>query len=57
MSMFKRDPMKKLKKAYQKKMEAAMYAMHQGDVRQNALLVQEAEALLAEITRREGWDA
>ena len=47
--LFKRDPTKKLKKAYQTKMEAAMKALRQGDVRTNALLVAEAEKIKAEI--------
>ncbi len=46
---FKSDPTKKLKKAYQQKMEAAMHALRQGDVRQNAQLVAEAELLKSEI--------
>ncbi|MEM7003999.1 MAG: DUF6435 family protein [Pseudomonadota bacterium] len=46
---FKRDPKKKLTKAYQKKMEAAMHAMRNGDVAGNAFLTQEAEAIKAQI--------
>lgn len=49
--MFKRDPSKKLKKEYQQKMEAAMRAMRNGDVRQNALLVAEADKIKAELDR------
>ena len=45
MPLFRRDPTKKLKKAYEQKMEAAMHAMRRGDVRENALLVQEAERI------------
>ncbi len=51
MPLFKRDPTKKLKKAYQQKMEAAMHAMRRGDVRGNAMLVQEAEAIKLEIDK------
>ncbi len=51
MSLFKRDPTKKLKKAYQQKMESAMHAMRRGDVRQNALLVAEAEEIRLEIEK------
>jgi hypothetical protein len=51
MNLFKRDPTKKLKKAYQQKMEAAMHAMRRGDVRANALLVQEAELIRAEMEK------
>ena len=49
--LFKRDPVKKLKKAYQQKMETAMHAMRRGDVRQNALLVAEAEEIRLEIEK------
>jgi hypothetical protein len=49
--LFKRDPTKKLKKSYQQKMEAAMQAMRRGDVRANALLVQEAEQIRLEIDK------
>ena len=51
MPLFKRDPVKKLKKAYQQKMETAMHAMRRGDVRQNALLVAEAEEIRLEIEK------
>lgn len=51
MQLFRRDPTKKLKKAYEQKMEAAMHAMRRGDVRANALLVQEAEQIRAEIEK------
>lgn len=46
---FKRDPKKKLTKAYQKKMEAAMHAMRNGDVAANAFLTQEAQAIKAQV--------
>jgi len=49
MPLFRRDPTKRLKKAYRQKMEMAMHAMRRGDVRQNALLVAEAEKLKAQI--------
>jgi len=42
---FKKDPTKALKKSYQQKMEAAMHAMHRGDIRENARLVAEAEKI------------
>ncbi|MEQ9452530.1 MAG: DUF6435 family protein [Pseudomonadales bacterium] len=50
MPLFTRNPTKKLKKAYERKMESAMQAMRRGDVKQNALLVAEAEKIRAEIT-------
>ena len=49
MPLFKRDPKKKLMKAYQQKLDAAMNAMRQGDIRQNALLVVEAEEIKKEM--------
>ncbi len=49
MRLFKRDPVRKLKKAHQEKMEAAMHAMHRGDIRKNAQLVAEAEEIRSEI--------
>lgn len=45
MPFFKKDPTKALKKSYQQKMEAAMHAMHRGDIRENARLVAEAEKI------------
>jgi hypothetical protein len=49
MPFFKRDPTKKLRKAYEQKMESAMHAMRRGDVRQNAQLVAEAEQIRVQI--------
>jgi hypothetical protein len=43
--LLNRDPAKKLKKAYQQKLESAMHAMRRGDVRENARLVAEAEKM------------
>ncbi len=51
MPLFKRDPRKKLQKAYEQKMETAMHAMRRGDVRQNAILVAEAEQIKAELDK------
>ncbi len=53
MSLFRRDPTKKLKKIYKQKMEAAMHAMRRGDVRQNAMLVAEADKIQVEIDSHE----
>ena len=53
MPLFKRDPTKKLKKAYQQKLESAMHAMRNGDVRQNAELVAEAEKIKIELETHE----
>jgi len=51
MPLFKRDPTKKLNKLYQDKMKAAMTALRNGDVRQNAALVAEADELKAKLDR------
>ncbi len=56
MPWFKRDPIKKLKKAYGLKMEAAMHAMHRGDIRHNAKFVVEANEIKAKIDRLEALD-
>ncbi|MCR9279454.1 MAG: DUF6435 family protein [Pseudomonadaceae bacterium] len=49
MGLFSRDPNKKLKKAYQQTMEKAMHALRNGDVRENARLVAEAEKIRVQI--------
>lgn len=46
---FRSDPAKKLQKAYERKLEQAMQASRNGDMRANAALTEEAEAILAEI--------
>lgn len=51
--MFKRDPKKKLQEQYEKKLEEAMLASRNGDMRANADLTEEANALLAEIRELE----
>ena len=52
MPLFKRDPTKKLQKTYEQKLESAMHAMRNGDIRQNALLVAEAEEIRLEIEKQ-----
>jgi hypothetical protein len=49
MPLFSRDPRKKLRKAYERKLEEAMHAMRRGDIRANATLTEEAEALKAQL--------
>lgn len=51
MPLFQRDPAKKLRKSYERKLEEAMHAMHRGDIRANATLVVEAEQIKAELDR------
>lgn len=43
--LFKSDPAKKLRKQYSAKLEAAMHAQRNGDIRGYATLTEEAEAL------------
>ena len=49
MPLFKRDPVKKLRKTYEQKLESAMHAMRRGDIRENARLVAEAEEIRKDI--------
>jgi len=53
MPLFERNPTKKLRKAYEQKMEAAMHAIRRGDVRENARLVAEANELQVAIEAAE----
>jgi hypothetical protein len=49
MSFFKRDPVKKLKKIYMLKLEQAMTAQRNGDIRLYSAITFEAEAIMKEI--------
>lgn len=51
MPLFKRDPKKKLQKAYEKKLAEAMHALRNGDVRLNATLTVEAEDIKKEMEK------
>jgi hypothetical protein len=53
LSFFKKDPVKKLKKAYMAKLEQAMHAQRNGDIKTYSQLSTEAEAINAEITKLE----
>lgn len=48
-SFFKKDPTKKLKAAYEKKLEQAMTAQRSGDIEGYAKLTDEANEILAQI--------
>ncbi|WP_438971540.1 DUF6435 family protein [Methylophaga sp.] len=50
-SLFKSDPIKKLKKAHAKKLEQAMHAQRNGDIRSFSTLTTEAEQLKQEIQK------
>lgn len=56
MPWFKRDPRKRLQKAYAQKLKLAMEAMHRGDIRQNAFLTSEAEEIKAELDKLDTAD-
>lgn len=47
--LFSSDPKKKLQKAYEEKLSAAMKAQRSGDIRTYSLLTEEAEALRAQL--------
>lgn len=48
-SIFKRDPIKKLTKSYSAKLEQAMYAQRNGNIRLYSMLTAEAEKIAIEI--------
>ena len=48
-SFFKPDPTKKLQKQYAEKLEAAMHAQRNGDIRKYSELTAQAEAIREEI--------
>jgi len=52
-SMFKSDPLKKLRKSYNAKLEEAMLAQRGGDIRTYSKLTAEAEKIKAEIDELE----
>ena len=48
-SIFKKDPLKKLNKDYRAKLEQAMHAQRNGDIKSYSMLTHEAEQILKEI--------
>jgi hypothetical protein len=52
-SLFKKDPTKKLNKAYSEKLEQAMQAQRKGDIQTYSELTSEAEALYKQILELE----
>ncbi|WP_016955349.1 DUF6435 family protein [Catenovulum agarivorans] len=48
-SIFKKDPIKKLNKLYEAKLEQAMWAQRNGDIRSYAMITAEAEKIAEEI--------
>lgn len=53
-SLFKKDPLKKLDQAYEKKLEQAMLAQRNGDIRCYSMLTAEAEKLRLELEELKG---
>lgn len=49
--LFKRDPLVKLQKSYERKLAQAMECQRNGDIRSYSLLTEEAEAIYGEIRR------
>lgn len=52
-SLFKKDPIKKLNKRYDEKLEQAMYAQRNGDIKSYAMITAEAEKIKDDITALE----
>ncbi len=48
-SIFKKDPIKKLDKMYESKLEEAMYAQRKGDIKSYAMITAEAEKINVKI--------
>jgi hypothetical protein len=48
-SIFKANPVKKLNKAYEAKLEQAMYAQRNGDIRSYSMITAEAELIANKI--------
>lgn len=48
-SFFKKDPLKELNKKYLQKLEEAMHAQRNGDIRSYSMLTSEAEDILKKI--------
>jgi hypothetical protein len=48
-SLFKKDPIKKLNKVYEAKLEQAMHAQRNGDIKSYSMITEEAEKINKEI--------
>ena len=48
-SIFKKDPLKKLNKKYEAKLEQAMHAQRDGDIKGYSMITAEAEEIANEI--------
>lgn len=52
-SLFKKDPIKKLDKEYERKLEQAMLAQRNGDIKSYSMITAEAEKIKLQITELE----
>lgn len=52
-SIFKKNPLKKLNAQHDAKLEAAMHAQRNGDIKSYAMITAEAEAIQTQITALE----
>ena len=52
-SLFKTDPIKKLNKTYEAKLEQAMYAQRNGDIKSYSMITAEAEIIANKIQELE----
>ncbi|MEW6994874.1 DUF6435 family protein [Colwelliaceae bacterium MEBiC 14330] len=50
-SLFKKDPIKKLDKLYEAKLEAAMHAQRRGDIKSYAMITAEADEIRVKILK------
>lgn len=48
-SIFKKDPIKKLNKIYETKLEEAMHAQRNGDIKSYSMITAEAEEIASKI--------
>ncbi len=54
LGFLKGDPTKKLQKAYEAKLEKALQAQRNGDLRTHGTLMEEAEAIYADLQKAKG---
>ena len=52
-SIFKKDPIKKLNKLYEAKLEEAMHAQRKGDIKSYAMITADAEKVAIQIKELE----
>jgi hypothetical protein len=55
-SIFKKNPLKKLNKLYEAKLEEAMHAQRRGDIKSYAMITAEADKIKVKILKLEDAD-